>query len=1670
MTINGEVRVDLPAPGGQRHTLYESDRTRVTRLPPAGGVGSVICKEPLGPDADRRLRHELAILDRLVGVAGMPQLAPVPPRPGAILMEDVGGSSLTSIGMPLEVGRLITLARELADVVAAMHRAGVVHRDISPANIVISPAAPLPLLIDFELATTFVDERPGFAHQSEIEGTLPYLAPEQTGRTGRPVDQRADLYALGATLYELATGRPPFGSGDPLRLTHDHLARVPTPPDELNAAISLYLSRVILHLLEKEPDHRYQSAEGLAYDLSRLREAPSGAGPAPLPLGERDFPLRLLPPSRLIGREPEIAQLSRALDRALAGEGRGLLVSGASGVGKSALTDELRPMVAAAGGWFVRGKFDRFRRDQDYDGLRQAFRALGRLLLAEPEEEVVRLRGRLLASLGSRAEVVASVLPEFAVLLRLGGAPVPGDPLNAQVRMEQLGPDLLRVIASPRRPIVLVVDDLQWSGPTPLGTFDAMLTGEDLRGVLVVGAYRSDEIDSTQPLAGMLARWDRLGVTPDRIDLHNLPRVGLATLLADMLRLNPAEAASLADAVAPRTDGNPFDTVELINALRRDGALTPGPEGWQWDARTLHRYLGRADVADLLMERIDGMPPRTRSLLEVMACLGGQVDLAVLRIAADLPRGALVDELDDELAPALDDGLLIHQPGDAGSVRFRHDRVQEAVLRRLTADQRRALRLALARRLDAASSFGGADQRRQSGVVAAEAYLGVTDTVGSLAERRHVAEIFREAAAHARLVSNHTMVERFLTASLELVEPPDIATLVTMETDRQTALYSLGRLDEADEAYKSVKLCADPLGRTDATCVQISSFTNRGRLQDALALGLELLGDLGYPIPPMSTLDDEVERGLPELYLWANDSDENSHNQADLRRPEIDDPRVLAITKVINRMLVPAFLANQLIMAWLVEQAARLWAEYGPAAALVGALSHIPFVTIGRRGDYRTGYRGVRRILAASEAHGYEPETSQARMLYTLGTGPWFEPLEDNVHHARLAQEGLIQGGDLQNAGYAFVVTTVQPFDYAPSLEAFLVEVDSAIAFAARLGNEQVADLFLGYQAMAGKLRGDPQARARFDESLSAREGDPISVANLHLARVTDAMISGDAARLERHAELLRPVLPLLVASYTATPMTLALALSLANRARAAPADERKALLTDLDRFRDWLAARAEDAPGNFRHLVQLVDAERAWAIGDFRGAATAYDAAQREVAARQRPWHRALITERAARFHLEFGLEFAGHGLLREARRAYELWGAGAMVQRLDDEFPLLRPDRTPMSTRDGSVGDADDMDTATGLTPRSTSITTGAIDLLGILDAARSLSSYTNLDLLRAQVVDTLSRMTGATTVHVLLWNDDDERWYLPPHDGGDGRGVPIDDPEVRSVLPLSAVRYAERTRQPLLVKDATRDDRFARDPYLAGLDACSLLVVPVLHRGAPQALLVLENRLIRGAFSAERLDVVKLITGQLAVAFDNALVYESLERKVAERTEALNVANERLARLSVTDPLTQLANRRRLEEVLRVEWGSAARAGRPIGVAMIDIDYFKPYNDHYGHPAGDECLQQVAGALRQHLRDTDLAARYGGEEFAIVMPRVEARAADRLAERLRDAVAALRRPHAVAPAGIVTVSVGVVTMVPTVRMPAEHIIELADEQLYQAKRDGRNRVKAGRPEQTA
>nr|WP_255429517.1 AAA family ATPase [Ramlibacter albus] len=1363
---------------------------------------------------------------------------------------------------PLPVPEFMQLALKLAGTLAAVHGRGVLHLHINPDHIVFDGRDCCVMLVGFEDATTFAQKQPAFTHHREIRGNLAYLAPEQTGRTGRTVDQRSDLYGLGATLYQAATGRPPFESDDPLQLLRDILARVPPEPSQVRGELPADVCRIIMRLLEKEPERRYQSAEGLANDLERTRDNLARGELAPIQLGAQDYPVRLSAPAGLVGRQVETAALRRALHDAIEGTPGVLLVGGEPGVGKTSLLNELRPMVTALRGWYIGGKFDQFRHDT-VSAPAQAFAALGRLLLAEPREELAAERKRILDALGPNAGLMCNT-PEFALLLGPQPDVITVDGASAQDRLLTTAVSLLRAVASAKRPLVVVLDDLQWSGTLSIRFIEAVLDAQDLTGLLLVGAYRNSEIDATHPLATMLSRRRAQGPAPIEMQLSNLPPEDQEQMVAEMMRLPRDRAGALARAVGRHTAGNPYDTVELLSALRRDGILRTGPAGWAWDAARLRRHVGHGSVLDLIARRIEGLPSPSRHLLEAMACLGGDIRRGLLCAAtATSPI-----DLEEQLLAPLEDGLLVVDPGEDGALRMRHDRVQQAIFGTMQQDRRRALHLGMARRLAAIPNYSG---------VAVQQYLPALDDVDDPGECRQVARSLHASALRFRSAANFEVAQRLLAAGRSLLaragplDAADAELQTRMEVDHHVVLCNLGLYEQADAVYVLLARRQAPVeGWIDAACAQVSSLHNRSRVHDAIRLGLDLLDRIGLAVPQDFDAA-QLRQRLGDLGRWVQGIELGRDT-----RPYAGDRQATAAGRLIVRVAYASYYVDTRMLGWLMLQAQDLWVRCGPSPELARALAPLGGVCV-LNGDYRAGYDGTRHVLGVCESRGWESSACEVRYLLAVHASQWFEPLERTLQPLRLARESMLRDGELQNACFTYRTTTAVMLECSATLQECAQEARAGLAFARRLRHEYI-DLMMSIELqLLEDLAGQPPAQGA-DASGGAsrlRQTDlPAVDFSLRFTGALRAALRGDWAQLEVQSTAAMEHVQVLTTYRVAVARALH-ALSLAQRLRHAQAGERGQLLAALDAAGDWLARRSADAPGNFRHLLTWVEAERAWATGDFRLAAASYDAAIRAVEVLGRPWHHALITERAALFYLESGVISSGRHFMRRACQLYRAWGAEGKVRQLQQAHGFL-----------GAVSSA-----ATDLArhePGAASI--DAIDTLAILRASQALSLETSLARLRLRVSEVMGALTGATAVGFALLDTGIDNWVLFDVDGADEKRVPVEEAAARGLVPLSAFRYCVRTRQPVLVDDATADDRFARDPYFAGVARCALLVVPIMKQGSLCAVLLLENRLSRGAFTIARLEAVSMIAGQLAVSLGNAVLYDRLEQQVRDQTREL------------------------------------------------------------------------------------------------------------------------------------------------------------------------------------
>ncbi len=624
-------------------------------------------------DVDR-LRSEYELGPTLKGLAVVEPLAfssfqGLP----ALELEDFHGESLERIaGKPMPIGAFLRLAAQVARVVADIHGRGLIHKDLKPSNILVNHDTHEIRIADFCIASRIAREQTITRPARLIEGSLPYVSPEQTGRMNRAIDSRSDLYTLGVTFYQLLTGRLPFEASDAIGWVHCHVARKPAPLEALRPSIPAVLSDIVLKLLAKLPDERYQSASGLAHDLERCLQQWRDTGlVARFALGERDVSDHFLIPQKLYGRTAETAMLQQAFERVVAtGAPELVLVSGYSGVGKSSLVHELdRPIISKLG-IFAAGKFEQYKRDIPYFTIVQAFREVMLDILAESADSVAAWRRRIQEALGQDGRLIVDLIPQAELVI---GAQPPVAELSlgeAEIRLRRVLREFVCAFASQQLPLAVFLDDLQWADPASLKLLVDLVVHPHTRHLLVIGAYRDNEVGRAHPLVGALNEARAQGAAIRDLVLGPLPETHVGELVADTVHCSRPDAEALAHLVREKTGGNPFFVIHFLTALHRRGliAFHRGTRCWRWDLARIRAQGYTDNVVELMVGKLHDLPAETQEALKLAACLGASMD-------ADALGAVFEGDPEAAMRAAFEEDLLLHMNG---SYRFSHDRVQEA--------------------------------------------------------------------------------------------------------------------------------------------------------------------------------------------------------------------------------------------------------------------------------------------------------------------------------------------------------------------------------------------------------------------------------------------------------------------------------------------------------------------------------------------------------------------------------------------------------------------------------------------------------------------------------------------------------------------------------------------------------------------------------------------------------------------------------------------------------------------------------------------------------------------------------------------------------------------------------------------------------------------------------
>ncbi|MDQ2103302.1 ATP-binding protein, partial [Azospirillum isscasi] len=826
-----------------------------------------------------RLRREYALARRMAAPGIVEVLGLEDSSAGlTLVMRSSGGESLDRV---LEAGRprvdeILRIGIAAASALGALHARNIVHKDVSPSNIVWNRHSGAVELIDFGIAADLADRSDEAMDAAEHEGTPAFIAPEQTGRMNRGVDWRADFYGLGATLYTLLAGRPPFDGSDTLSVVHGHIARAPDPPDRIDPTVPRAVSQVILKLLAKDPEDRYQSAHGLRADLERCLSAlAAGEEPAPFPLGSRDRGGRLRLPARLYGRGEQAARLRDACRRTGAGRTGLLLIEGPSGAGKSALVRELRQAGAEEWGGspaprFVEGKFDQYKRSVPYAAFVQAFDRLARHLLAKPEDRLAERREALARAVGSNGAVLTELIPAFALVLGEQPAVPRLGPAESELRFQFTVQNAVMALATADRPLLLFLDDLHWADGPSLDLLAALLANPDAGHLLVIGAVREDETPPGHPLHRTIGALQEAGVAVDRLRVGPLDEAAVCGLLADALGTGAEAVRSLAAVCRDKTGGNPFFLARFLESLHEAGLLAfdaaqdsaqdsvqdsvqdSAAGGWRWDLPAVAGYACTANVVELMVARLRRLPPETQRLLGLAACIGNRFAMAALAAAAGEPA----DRVAAALHPALEAELL--RTGGGEDREFLHDQVQQAAYALIPPEECAATHLSIGRAL---LDRGGAGLRLFDAAGHVNQGIGlVTDP----AERRRLARLNLDAARQAGDSAAFETALACAEAGLAFLGDAflgdaflgdggwrsDYRLMLDLTEAAVGAACMVGDYARANRLAETLAVHArDPADGVPARFFLVGAATVRGDPHRAMAIGLDALRALGVAVP-----------------------------------------------------------------------------------------------------------------------------------------------------------------------------------------------------------------------------------------------------------------------------------------------------------------------------------------------------------------------------------------------------------------------------------------------------------------------------------------------------------------------------------------------------------------------------------------------------------------------------------------------------------------------------------------------------------------------------------------------------------------------------------------------------------------------------------------------------
>jgi PAS domain S-box-containing protein len=1441
------------------------------------GLVSVLIELPVAehpaPQALDRLAHEYGLKDELDAAWAARALDLV--REGgrtALLLEDHGGEPLERLlGEPMETGQFLRLSINIAASLGRAHRRGLVHKDVKPANILVNCADGRARLIGFGVASRLPRQRQAPEPPEIIAGTLAYMAPEQTGRINRSIDSRSDLYALGVTFYRMLTGRLPFTAADPMEWVHCHIARKPTPPGERSPAIPAPISDIVLKLLAKPSEERYQTAAGLEHDLRICLEQWEAHGRVEaFSLGECDMPDRLVIPEKLYGREREVEALLAAFDRVVGGgQPELLLVSGYSGIGKSSVVNELHKALVPPRGLFASGKFDQYKRDIPYSTLVQAFQKLMRPLLGKSDAELARWRDAFLEALEPFARLMTDLVPELKLIIG-DQPPIPElEPRQAQSRFQLVFGRFVGVFARREHPLALFLDDLQWLDGATLDFLEYLLTRSDLHHLMVVGAFRDNEADAAHPLTRKLDALRQVGARVQEIRLAPLARDGLGQLIADALRCDTSHAKILTHLVHKKTAGNPFFAIQFLHALAEENLLRFDHDAacWSWDIEGIHTKGYTDNVADLMVGRLARLPPDTQQALQQLACLGNIASIGTLSIVLGGPE----EQVHASLWPAIHQELVERLEG---SYKFIHDRVQEAANSLIPEASRAVAHLHIGRLLQAHTL---PEQREEAIFDIVNQFNRGAALIARQEERDELAGLNLIAGKRAKGSAAYASALAYLDAGAALLAEDrwerrrELA--FALELNRAECEFLTARALVADERLVALaNWAATTIEKAMVASLHMDVCTALDQSGRGVAVCLDYLRHVDIEWSP-NPKDDVVRREYKRI--WSLLGNRTIEDLIDL--PLMEDPVSLATIDVLHKLVTPAWFTDANLLCLTVCKAVSLSLERGNCDASCAVYVLFGTIAGSHFGDHKAGFRFGQLGYDLVERRGLKRFEARTYLNFAAFIVRWAKHGRASRDLLRRAFETANRSGDpLRGSTICHNLNGDLLFTGDPLPEA-QAEAEHGLAFATKAQFGLVTNTITTQLMFIRTLRGltltfgcfdDDQFDEReFKRHLTKNTGLALPECCYWIRKMQARYMCGDYTMAVDAASKAQPLAWTTWRLLEEAEYHFFGALSRTACFDTISADERwrhvDAIAAHHRKLKEW----AEYCPENFENRAALVGAEIARIEGRVLDAEHLYEQAIRSARANGFVHNEALANEVAARFFAARGFEKIALTYLRDARYCYLRWGADGKVRQLDELYPHLRDEErapAPTSTMGAPVEH---------------------LDLATVIKVSQAVSGEIVVEKLLDTLMHTAIEHAGAQRGLLIVPRGAEQQIAAEATISGDSVVVRLrDEPVTADTLPESILHYVVRTREPVLLDDAWAENQFTAATYFLQHEQRSILCLPLLNQSKLIGVLYLENNLAPHVFTPARISVLKLLASQAAIALENTRLYRDLAEREA------------------------------------------------------------------------------------------------------------------------------------------------------------------------------------------